>query len=408
MLTREENELLTRVGPGTPMGSLLRRYWIPALFADQVAEPDGPPVRVRLMCENLVAFRDSRGRIGLVDERCPHRTASLFFARNEECGLRCVYHGWKFDIDGNCVDMPSEPASSTFKDKVRLNAYPCLERGGVIWAYMGPRAQQPEFPSFEWTQVPPAHRFVTRHIQECNWLQAFEGGFDTSHLSFLHRGTVQGGSMRLPSRYEVVPTDFGFVAGTGREDGPGRMNWTANVMLMPFHKLIATQPFGAHAWVPVDDENTMNYSVEYWPHRPLEEDEMVESKNWNYIHAEPIAGTDRTVRNKDNNYLIDRALQSSGTSYTGIVGLAMQDCGIQELMGPIAERTVEHLGVSDTIVIKLRRFLLSTLRDVAAGGEPPGLDPASYRVRSARFTVPDSVRLEDAVDDHVRASALAK
>jgi nitrite reductase/ring-hydroxylating ferredoxin subunit len=407
MLTREENELLTRVGPGTAMGSLIRRYWIPALFADQVTAPDGPPVRVKLLGERLVAFRDSSGRVGLVDERCPHRTASLFFARNEECGLRCVYHGWKFDVDGNCVDMPSEPASSNFKDKVRLNAYPCLERGGVVWTYMGLPALQPAFPELQWTEVPPSHRFATRHIQECNWLQAFEGGFDTSHLSFLHGGTVQGGPVKLPTRYEVVPTDFGFVAGTGREDGPGSTNWTANVMLMPFHKLIATQPIGAHAWVPVDDETTMTYSVEYWPHRPLEDGEMAESRNWLHIHAEPIAGTDHTVRNKANDYLIDRSLQRGGTSYTGIPGLAMQDCGIQESMGPIAERTVEHLGVSDTIIIKLRRFLLATLRDIAAGSDPPGLDPASYRVRSTRFTLPDNVRLADAVGDRVRAGTPA-
>ena len=410
MLTREDNERLTRVGPGTPMGTLMRRYWVPALFSHQIAAPDSPPVRVKLMGEELVAFRDSRGQIGLLEERCPHRTASLFFGRNEECGLRCVYHGWKFDVAGNCVDMPSEPPGSNFMHKVRLTSYPCVERGGVVWTYMGPPDLQPGFPEFEWTQVPAAHRFATRHIQECNWLQALEGGFDTSHLTFLHRGDVAGGSLQLPSRYEVVPADFGFVAGTGREAGPAHTNWTANVMLMPFHKIIGTRPIGAHAWVPMDDDTTMNYSVEYWPDRPLTESETEASRNFLYIHAENIAGSDRTRLNRDNDYLVDRALQSSGKSYTGIKGIGMQDCGIQESMGPIADRTREHLGVSDTIIIKLRRFLLQTLENVAGGQQPPGLVPSSYRVRSARFVLANSERFEDAVGAQVKTDepALAK
>ncbi len=188
MLTREDNDRLTRVGPGTPMGELMRRYWIPAGFAHQVAKPDGPPVRVKLMGERLVMFRDSKGRVGLLDERCPHRTASLFFGRNEECGLRCVYHGWKFDVDGNCVDLPSEPRDYNLQARVKAKAYPCVERGGLIWAYMGPAEHKPEFPDLEWTLIPETHRYATRHIQECNWLQGLEGGFDTSHLSFLHGG----------------------------------------------------------------------------------------------------------------------------------------------------------------------------------------------------------------------------
>ncbi len=241
MLTREENELLTRTGPGTAAGALVRRYWIPVLSASELAEPDGPPLRVKLLGERLVAFRDTSGRVGLLAEFCPHRTASLFFGRNEECGLRCVYHGWKFDVDGNCVDQPSEPEASRFRGKIRQIAYPCIERGGVVWTYMGPPDQRPPFPALEWTEVPVSHRFVTRHLQECNWLQALEGGFDTSHLSFLHSGTVGapgGRAMGLPSRYEVIPTDYGFVAGTGRATDEGGMNWTANVMLLPFHKLI--------------------------------------------------------------------------------------------------------------------------------------------------------------------------
>jgi nitrite reductase/ring-hydroxylating ferredoxin subunit len=410
MLTREENELLTRTGPGTAMGGLIRRYWIPALYASELGEPDGAPVRVQLLGERLVAFRDTQGRIGLLGEFCPHRTASLFFGRNEECGLRCVYHGWKFDVEGNCVDQPSEPEGSNFKHKVRQTAYPCLERGGIVWTYMGPPEQQPPFPALEWTEVPASHRFVTRHLQDCNWLQALEGGFDTSHLSFLHSGTVRardGHQMRLPSRYDVIPMEFGFVAGTGRATDEGGMNWTANVMLLPFHKLIATNPIGAHCWVPLDDDTTMNWCIDYLPDRPLTDADIGPSKSWHGIHAEILPGGDRAVLNRDNDYLIDRGAQKSGATYTGIKGIGMQDCSIQESMGPIADRTIEHLGVSDTVIIKLRRLLLETVRNVAAGGPAPGLDPASWRVRSARFTVPGERLFAEVVGDYIRISAPA-
>jgi phthalate 4,5-dioxygenase len=407
MLSREDNERLTRVGPGTPMGELMRRYWIPAAFSHHIAEPDSPPVRVRLLGERLVAFRDTQGRVGLLDEHCPHRTASLFFGRNEECGLRCIYHGWKFDIAGNCVDLPSEPKGSKLQANVRAKAYPCQERGGVIWTYMGPPQHKPEFPDLEWTLVPPSQRYLTRHIQECNWLQGLEGGFDTSHLSFLHGTAGDHDPIDVPSRYEVVPTDFGFIAGTGRDQEGGDIAWTANVMLMPFHKIIASVPAGAHVWVPMDDENTMLYSVDFHPTRTLTEEELARSKDFRGIHTENIPGTDRAVANKDNDYLVDRELQASGRSYTGIKGFGVQDCGIQESMGPIANRTMEHLGVSDTAIVKIRRLLLQTLKDHAAGRPLPGLDPGSYRVRSARYQAPSGQPFAETMDRHVRIEALA-
>ncbi|HXP31092.1 MAG TPA: Rieske 2Fe-2S domain-containing protein [Stellaceae bacterium] len=408
MLSREENELLTRTGPGTPMGALMRRYWIPALFSTALLEPDCAPVRVKLLGERLVAFRDTKGRVGLLDERCPHRTASLFFGRNEECGLRCVYHGWKFDIDGNCVDQPSEPAGSSFKDKVKQTAYPCVERGGLVWTYMGPKLLKPDFPALEWTEVPESHRYVTRHLQECNWLQALEGGFDSAHLNFLHRGTanvLHNRPFPVPTRQEVVPADFGLISISGR-DTPDGITGAANVMLMPFHKLISVAPLGAHAWVPVDDETTMNYSIEYWADHPLTEEELSVSRSGEFIHPELIPGTDRKVQNRDNEYLIDRALQKSG-HYTGIRGLGTQDCGIQESMGPIADRTVEHLGVGDIVVAKIRRLLLQTLADFERGATPPGMNAESYRVRSGFFKLPKGAKLLDAIDKVVKVPAAA-
>jgi phthalate 4,5-dioxygenase oxygenase subunit len=413
VLSREDNELLTRVGPGTPMGALLRRYWIPAAFAHQVAEPDGPPLRVRLMGENLVLFRDSEGRIGLLDERCPHRTASLFFGRNEQGGLRCVYHGLKFDVDGKCVDVPcvpqaSETESRNIRNKLAVKSYPCLERGDVVWTYMGPPELKPEFPELEWTMLPASHRFATRHVQECNWVQGLDGGFDSSHLSFLHSGAVdlrKGNADKdrriVPSRYEVVPMEFGFACGGGRELPNGNISWHVDVMLMPFHKIIPSVPRAAHVWAPIDDENTMLYSVNFHPQRPLTDDDLEREKAWRGIHTENIPGTDRAIQNKDNDYRIDRALQASGASYTGLKGLGVQDCALQESMGPIADRSMEHLLTCDAAVVKIRRLLLQAVRDHAAGKPLPGLDPASYRVRSTRFEAPKDEPFIDTVRRHI-------
>jgi len=404
MLSREENELLTRTGPGTPMGELMRGYWIPVLFSRDLAKPDCPPRRVTLLGERLVLFRSSNGEAGLVDERCPHRGASLFFGRNEENGLRCVYHGWKFDVQGRCVDMPSEPPESNFKNKVCITAYPCVERGGLIWTYMGPPGSKPEFPQLEWTLVPDSHRYVTRHIQECNWFQGLEGGFDASHLSFLHRGDTDGTRV-LPACYETVPAAFGLVCATGRTAGDGDISWSVEMMAMPFHKLITAQPhrpFGAHMWVPMDDENCMVYSIEYQPDRPLTNEDIDRSIEYRYIHAENLPGSDRCVRNRDNDYLIDRELQASGASYTGFKGFGIQDCGIQESMGPIYDRTREHLGSSDVHIIQLRRFLLRALKDREAPARRPAAE--DYRVRVFNFTLPKGQAPESAVRERLKAA----
>src|SRR5438067_6840880 len=186
MLTREDNELVTRVGPGTPMGNLLREYWLPAMMSTELASPDCPPVRIRLLGENLIAFRTTSGKIGVIQNACPHRGASLFFGRNEEEGLRCVYHGWKFDVSGQCLDMPSEPAESNFKTKIRATAYPCRERNGIIWTYMGPRQVPPPLPDLEANLLPKEQGRLSTLMQGCNWLQALEGDFDTVHTQFLH------------------------------------------------------------------------------------------------------------------------------------------------------------------------------------------------------------------------------
>src|SRR5438132_4140444 len=186
MLSKEENEFLCRIGPGTPMGNFFRQYWLPAIRSDELPAPDCPPLRVRLLGEDLIAFRSTSGEVGLIQNACPHRGASLFFGRNEENGLRCVYHGWKFDVTGQCVDMPSEPAESNFKSKIKAKAYPCVERNGIIWMYMGPRETPPPLPEMEWNLLPDGQYRIGMNLRECNWVQATEGGIDSAHSAILH------------------------------------------------------------------------------------------------------------------------------------------------------------------------------------------------------------------------------
>ncbi len=402
MLSHKDNELLTRVGAGAPMGDLMRRYWIPAAFSNQIDKPDSPPIRVRLLGENLVLFRDTEGRIGLLSEYCPHRTASLFFGRNEEGGLRCVYHGVKFDVNGACLDVPCVPPGSNVKDKIKAVSYPCIERGDLVWTYMGPPEHKPEFPDLEWAHVPASHRFVTRHVQECNWLQGLEGGFDAAHLSFLHSGLVDMRKGRtdhdrriVPSAYEVLPLDFGFVVAGGRELPNGNVSWHVDVMLFPFHKIIPSVPLGAHIWAPIDDENTMLYSINFNPERPLTDEEMEREYEWRGIHTRNLPGSDHAQANKSNDYLIDRDLQASGRSYTGVIGLGVQDCAMQESMGPIADRSKEFLFVGDAGIVRIRRLLLQALRDLADGKPLIGMDPRGYRVRSFRCEASPDRSLED-------------
>ena len=234
----EQNEFLTRTGPGTPMGELFRRYWLPALLASELPEPDCPPVRVKLLSERLIAFRDSQNRLGLVDEFCAHRGVSLWFGRNEEGGLRCSYHGWKYDVTGQCVEIPSEPENSKLCQRMKLKSYPLIERGGALWTYMGPRELQPPLPEHEWATVPDSHRFVSKRWQECNYLQAMEGGIDSSHVSFLHRHTIKvdplfKGAKKsheynlqdLRPHFEVVESPGGLYIGARRNAENDKYYW---------------------------------------------------------------------------------------------------------------------------------------------------------------------------------------
>ena len=410
MLTREENELLTRTGPGTPMGDLFRRYWLPVMLAEELPRPDCPPVKVTVLGEQLVGFRATDGRVGLLDAYCPHRNTNLYWGRNEECGLRCVYHGWKFDVDGNCVDMPNEPAGSRFKEKVKTTAYPTEERGGVIWAYMGPTDRMPQLPELEWARVPAGHRYVTKRFQRCNYLQNVEGEVDSSHISFLHyRPTVErlryANTDRTPV-FQIKETAYGLLIGARRDADEGRYYWRIAQFLMPTYTMIPADvggPISFTAAVPVDDVTMVGFTVTWHPDRPLTAQEITEIESWTGVHTEVDAHY-QPLRNMDNEYLIDRELQARG-HYTGIRGVREQDLAVQEdQRGPNSDRTVEHLGTSDLAIIAVRRRLLRQVRNLQKSVEPA--EPhtgAAYRVRSAALVLDRDVEWDAGARDAMAA-----
>ena len=406
MLSREDNELLTRVGPGTPMGALFRRHWLPFMLADELAA-DAPPRRVQLLGECLVAFRDSRGRAGLLGEHCPHRRASLYYGRNESGGLRCVYHGWKFDVSGACLEMPSEPAESSFRHKVRAEAYPVQERGGLLWAYLGPAEKRAELPELEWLGVPAERRYVSRWLQDCNYAQALEGEIDEAHVSFLHRRfdaegvaktALAGGYFQEDTapRYTVHDTPYGLACGARRSVEGGQYLWRVNLFLMPCFTLIppSDDPHVRlfRAWVPADDTHTNVLCASWRTDGPVSERDLALWRGGEAAHRKVEPGTATPAERADNEYLIDRAAQRT-RSFTGIAGIRAQDAMVTESAGAIADRTREHLGTSDKAVIAFRQRLLGAARRLAQGIEPQApYDPDCYRVRAHSALVPRDER----------------
>jgi phthalate 4,5-dioxygenase len=376
MLSQEDNRLLTQTDAGTPTGNLIRRYWVPALLSEEVPERDCPPVRVRIMGEQLVGFRDTQGRIGLIGEQCAHRGTSLFYGRNEECGLRCIYHGWKYDIDGNVLETPAEPADSDFRKKLHHTAYPTHEAGGVIYAYLGPREKKPLFPNYEWTQVPLDRTYVTKSLLECNYLQGLEGECDSSHLSFLHRAVYNGRNQPLYKTdtspfYETEDTDFGvrLIATRNAADNQHYVRFSAFVM--PVYGCVpAGRPtneldgYEIHTYVPADDTHCWRYDMGFRRTRAVQADE---------VHRRKQIGPDYLrIRNARNNYLQDRQMQKT-LNFTGIEDFLNHDACATESMGSIFDRSQEHLGVSDKAVIAVRKFLLTTVKALQDGKEPPHL-----------------------------------
>ena len=420
MLSTQNNEMLTRVGPGTPMGTLLRRFWIPALLEEEIVERDGAPVKLRLLGEDLVAFRTTSGKVGIVEAYCAHRRAPMCLGRNEENGLRCVYHGWKYDVDGNCIDLPTAGDESV-KDKVRITAYPTREHGGVIWVFMGPKDKMPEPPDYEWMRAPETHCRMSKTYESCNWVQALEGGLDTAHSSFAHNnGDWADNELRQRDKspkLEVEKTDYGYTYISFRGAGDDGTYIRVYQYMMPGQQARGnvTQASGrsnnpkmdGHIWVPIDDESCMVYNwacgIDENAPVSLEFFEKFE-KQMGRGHDDHIPGTFKLKKNLENDYLIDRELQKNRTYYTGIVGINTQDFALQEGMGPICDRSEEHLGSTDKAIIAMRNLLLEATRDVEAGKMPRGADPKTHsHVRAFDSLVPHGQDWKQAMAEDLRA-----
>lgn len=415
-----DNEALTRVGPGTLMGNLLRQYWVPALLSDELAVGAAAPLRVRLLGEDLVAFRNADGQVGLLAEACPHRRASLYFGRVADEGLRCAYHGWSFARDGRCLAMPNEPPELAFAGKVRTTAYACRERLGVVWAYLGPRPTPPPLPDLEWNLDTDSPPYVWRMLRSCNWLQALEGDLDSSHLAVLHARTddpeaptvpdarmpgtwAQGVKLvreQGPPRIEAVDAPYGALCSARRAVDGERDYHRVHPFLFPFHTMVGgglgaeDTSFNGKAWVPMDDERTLVLEWQYRPGRPWsagEREQLARSRNpWGFEPADgEAAGAWRPRAHAGNDYRIDRRLEP-GTLACGILSNPLQDAAMQESMGPIVDRSREHLGPADVMIIRVRRRLLAAARALhESGTAPPGVDePALYRVRPAGALLP--------------------
>jgi phenylpropionate dioxygenase-like ring-hydroxylating dioxygenase large terminal subunit len=432
MTTQTEGELLTRVGPGTPMGELLREYWLPAALSSELVA-DGDPVRLVLLGERLLAFRDSAGRVGIMDHRCPHRCASLFYGRNEEGGIRCIYHGWKFDVDGNCLDQPNLPEHQVFKHKVHAKAYRVAESNGLIWCYMGARKTPPPPPAFESTFLPKAELRITFAMRECNWLQALEGDIDTSHFSFLHLGALkpeelpedQVGRWVVESRtpeFAVETTKYGLIYGAHRPADPGETYWRIAQYLFPFWTMPPTGPFSnnihTRAWIPMDDTHVMFVSMMwtngYQSLGPRKDGTPVPGHVGGIEHLLPNTsdwyGRWRLKGNARNDYLIDRDKQRRMETYSGIHGIHLQDQAITESMGEITDFSFEHMAPSDVMVLRTRKRMLDAVRahqkNRDASVLPGHGDPQLFKgLRGGEFVAPDNYDLMGAYRHAVQKSA---
>jgi phthalate 4,5-dioxygenase len=425
MLSAKDNDMLTRTGAGTPMGDLFRRFWLPVLLSQELPQPDCPPLRVKVMGEDLIAFRDTQNRVGLVEPHCPHRGANLFFGRNEHGGIRCAFHGWKFDVGGQCLEMPTmarNEAYESIRARMRLKSYPTQEAGGFVWAYMGPPERMPELPQMEFMRVAPAQRYVSKKLQQCNWAQACEGALDTAHFSFLHMsvGDDMEDTMKVINqseaaasgdkdrvrwlkndgmpRFTVTEHDAGLLLGAARTADRGDLYWRISQFMLPSHALAPNafpgENYHGQTFVPITDELCWIYCYTWNPERPLTNTERERFSQGHTVHAAVDANW-VPIRNRDNDYLIDRAEQKH-RSYTGIKGVSEQDACIQDSQGFIADRTREHLGPTDLGIVRFRRLMLDLAKGLAAGQEPGAArKPESYLLRSGGTVAPGTLPLAD-------------
>jgi phthalate 4,5-dioxygenase oxygenase subunit len=385
MLTKEENRLITLTGPGTPGGALMRCYWHPIALSDELP-PNGAPLPVKILGEELVLFRDDRGRPGLLGLYCSHRCADLSYGRIEDGGLRCLYHGWLYDVDGRCLEQPAEPPESRYRDEIRHLAYPLIERAGVLFAYMG-KDVPPLLPSYECFTGTQEHRHLQKTFMECNYLQALEGDIDPAHLSYLHiswqrrplarKGTVPGSDKTAGvlhredgrPRLEVERTDFGVRNYAIRNAGNGQRYVRINNFIMP-NKIASVgnegrvgEGYTIHWHVPVDDESHVRFDFFFNRARPIARERYEQESATEMIE-------NRYRRNKRNRYLQDRELMRTA-SFSGMGDSnAVQDAFATETPGPIHDRSREHLGTTDTHIVAARRQLLAGVAAIQAGRDP--------------------------------------
>ncbi|WP_119419073.1 Rieske 2Fe-2S domain-containing protein [Desertibaculum subflavum] len=415
MLSAEDNELLTRTGAETPMGRYFRRFWQPVALSEELPARDGAPIRVRIMGEDLVAFRDSEGRIGLFDRRCPHRGADMYFGRNEACGLRCVYHGWKFDVTGKAVDLPNVPPGARHHDTVRIQSYPTREYGDIVWAWMGPPERMPAPPELEYGLMPAGRRYVMKQLIECNWAQVLEGDLDTSHFSFLHMPAPSVPSNENPDapadarrlrwirndpmpRFQILDHEVGFVVGGARKADEEGIYWRMTQFMLPAHgtgpSTLPGETYFGFTVAPITDEACWIYVYAWNPEREIGPEERAKLKKGHGVIAE--VGPDYIpLRNRGNDFQIDRQAQKSAT-FTGIKGLAEQDLMIQQSQGFIADRTRETLTATDAAVARFRRTLLAGAKALMAGEEPTApWRPEAYRTRPGSWFAAEGIDFED-------------
>ena len=411
MLSLEDNRRLTEVGPGTPLGTFFRRYWIPAAKLEEIREPGGAPARVGLLGEKLVAFRDPDGKAGLLKEHCPHRGASLAYGRNESGGLRCLYHGWKMAHDGRIPDMPAEPADSKMKKTLRHTAYPVREAGGLLWTYMGPADKMPPFPAFPWLEMPEGHLHVVKMYQDNNYLQGLEGDLDPAHPNYLHRDFDEeikrlswagiGWKSMADVLFDGAPVlhteetpQLMRVAAVRRTSDPELSYVRVFEWVAPFYTHIPTGVGESRlfkAWLPIDDHSCFTFYIHYDPRRKLDVDAI--HSNWGHETHGPDYRTAHTIQNL---HLQDRRMMVKG-NFSGIRGASIQDRAVQETMGPVVDRTQEHLGTSDRAVIFYRRLLLKKIAEMEEGKPLPGTAPGlDYRQRAASVYMPAKVDWHDA------------
>jgi phthalate 4,5-dioxygenase oxygenase subunit len=421
VLSAKDNSYLNTSEANTPMGNYLRCHWHPVALSEEVALPDCAPIRLKIMGEDLLLFRDTRGQTGLIEPFCAHRGADLFFGRNEECGIRCIYHGWKYDINGNCIDMPNIPKDAAYHGKIKIKAYPTQEFADMVWAYMGPPELQPaEIPQLEAGLVPSDHRYVTKRIVDCNWTHSMEGALDTAHFSFLHMpapayrkddsSNIAADESRIRwlrndpvPRFKIIEHEVGFLIGGARNAEPGDHYWRLTQFMLPTHSItpsaMPNETYYGYSWVPIDDHSCWMFVYAWHPNMPIPQEERGRYVKGGYGQFAELGPGYAPLRNRSNNYLMSREEQKT-VSFTGIRGIAEQDQMAQESQGYIVDRTKENLSPTDVGIIRFRKLLLQEAKAFENGIKPEAPNKAKeYCVRGGGAHTKATLPLEQVMQE---------